>query len=161
MRNLFLCMIPIFAMIGTAVAQEPAVPTHVLVTPMKVKWGTPPPVFEKGAQFTVLSGDPSKAGIFVARLKAPAGYKVAPHWHSSDEHVTVISGKFALGMGDKFNKAEMETLPAGSYALLPAEMRHYAMAKTDSIVQVESMGPFTLNYVDPKDDPSQRSHDSK
>ncbi len=160
MRNLFLCAIPVFAMLGTAVAQEPiAAPMHVLVSPMDVKWGAPPPVFEKGAKFAVLSGDPSKAGIFVARLKVPAGYKIAPHWHSSDEHVTVISGKFGLGMGEKFDKTTMKTLPTGSYAFLPAEMRHFVMAKTDSIIQVESMGPFTLTYVNPSDDPSKRNQE--
>ncbi|GAC1375781.1 MAG: cupin domain-containing protein [Aquirhabdus sp.] len=157
MRKLFLCAIPIFAMLGTAVAVEPtAAPTHVLVSPIDVKWGAPPPVFEKGAQFAVLSGDPSKAGIFVARLKVPAGYKIAPHWHATDEHVTVISGRFALGMGEKFDKAAMTVLPAGGYALLPADMRHFAMAKTAVTVQVESMGPFTLTYINPNDDPSKR-----
>ena len=90
----------------------------------------------------------------MVRLKMPAGYKVAPHWHPTDEHVTVLSGAFSLGMGEKFNAATMKTLPAGSYALLPAEMRHFAMAKTAATVQVHGAGPFVLNYVNPADDPS-------
>ena len=87
----------------------------------------------------------------------PAGYKIAPHWHPTDEHVTVISGSFAVGMGEKFDQASMKTLPAGSYAVMPAEMRHFAMATTDTIVQVDGQGPFMLTYVNPADDPSKRT----
>lgn len=143
-------------MMGIAVAEEANAPQHVLLSPRDMKWGNPPPVFEKGASFTVVSGDPSKTGIFSARLRMPAGYKIAPHWHPTDEHVTVISGTFALGMGETFDKASMKELPAGGYALLPAEMRHFAMAKTEATVQVTAMGPFVLTYVNPADDPSKR-----
>ncbi len=142
---------------GAIMAQEANAPTHVLVSAAELKWGDPPPVFEKGASFTVVSGDPGKAGLFVVRLKMPAGYKIAPHWHPTDEHVTVLSGTFVLGMGEKFDKATMKDLPSGGYALLPAEMRHYALAKTEATVQVHGMGPFALTYVNPADDPSKRA----
>ena len=104
----------------------------------------------------VVSGDPGKAGTFVVRLKAPAGFKVAPHWHPTDENVTVISGTFALGMGEKFDAAALKAAPAGGYGLMPAEMRHFAMAKTAVVVQVHGTGPFALTYVNPADDPSKR-----
>lgn len=113
-------------------------------------------VFEKAASFAVISGDPGKPGLFVVRLKMPAGYKIAPHWHPTDEHVTVLSGTLALGMGEKFDKPSMKKLPAGSYALLPAEMRHFAMATTAATIQVHGQGPFALTYVNPADDPSKR-----
>jgi quercetin dioxygenase-like cupin family protein len=148
----------VFALACVAVAaQEGKVTEHALVTPSQMKWGDPPPVFEKGASFAVISGDPSKTGLFVVRLKMPAGYKIAPHWHPTDEHVTVLSGSFALGMGEKFDKATMTDLPAGGYALLPAEMRHFAMATTAATVQVHGQGPFVLTYVNPADDPSKRA----
>jgi quercetin dioxygenase-like cupin family protein len=140
---------------GAALAQQ-AKTSHVLVPAADLKWGEPPPVFEKGASFTVVSGDPGKTGMFVVRLKMPAGYKIAPHWHPTDEHVTVISGSFALGMGETFDKATMKDLAAGGYALLPAEMRHFAMATTAATVQVDGLGPFVLTYVNPADDPSKR-----
>ena len=143
---------------GWVVGQDGAKgPAHVMLNASELKWGAPPPVFEKGASFALLSGDPGKAGLYVVRLKMPAGYKIAPHWHPTDEHVTVLSGTFALGMGDAFDKAKMQELPAGGYALLPADMRHYAMAKTEAIVQVRGMGPFKLTYVNPADDPSTRA----
>jgi len=151
-RILLASAVLIIATIGLAVAQD----THVMSAPKDLKWGDPPPVFEKGAMFALVSGDPSKEGLYVVRLKMPAGYRINPHWHPTDEHVTVISGTFALGMGDQLDKTAMKDLPAGGYALLPAQMHHYAMAKTAAIVQVHGMGPFALTYVDPKDDPSQR-----
>ena len=143
-------------MVGAAVAQQAAAPAHILVTAAELKWGEPPPVFEKGLSFTVVSGDPGKTGLFVVRLRMPAGYKVAPHTHPTDEHVTVLSGTLALGMGDTFDKAAMKVLPAGGYALLPADMRHFALARTAATVQVEGLGPFALTYVNPADDPSKR-----
>jgi quercetin dioxygenase-like cupin family protein len=142
---------------GTAGAQGTKAPAHILMTPSETKWGEPPPVFEKGASFTVISGDPGQSGVFVVRLKMPAGYKIAPHWHPTDEHVTVLSGTFALGMGEKFDKASLKTLPVGGYALLPAEMRHFALATTATTVQVHGQGPFVLTYVNPADDPSKRA----
>ena len=141
---------------GIAAAQETK-PMHVLMAPADVKWGDPPPVFEKGMSFAVVSGDPSKPGVFVVMAKVPAGYKINPHWHPTDENVTVLSGTFALGMGEKFDKASMKTASAGSYVLLPAEMRHFAMAKTAATIQVHGMGPFALTYVNPADDPSKRA----
>jgi quercetin dioxygenase-like cupin family protein len=142
---------------GVAGAQAPNAPAHILMAPTEVKWGDPPPVFEKGMSFSVVSGDPSKPGIYVVRAKMPAGYKIAPHWHPTDEHVTVLSGTFALGMGEKFDKASLKKLPAGGYALLPADMRHFAMATSAATIQVHGEGPFTLTYVNPADDPQNRT----
>jgi quercetin dioxygenase-like cupin family protein len=158
MRRLLLCCaVSVLTIAGVAVAQGGKAPAHVLTTAGELKWGAPPPVFEQNATFTVVSGDPGQPGLYVVRLKMPAGYKIAPHWHPTDEHVTVLSGTFALGMGETFEKGAMKDLPPGGYALLPAEMRHYALAKTEAIVQVHGMGPFALTYVNPADDPSKRA----
>ena len=158
MKKSLLCSFALIAVLtGVGIAQDATMDHHVFATPSDLKWGDPPPVFEKGATFTVLSGDPSKEGIFVVRLKMPAGYMIKPHWHPTDEHVTVLSGTFEWGMGEKVDKAAMKALPVGGYALLPAKMAHYAMAKTAATVQVHGMGPFALTYINPADDPRQRS----
>lgn len=148
-------LILVLAAAGAAVAQGTA-SQHVMSEAKDLKWGAPPPIFEQTAKFTVVSGDPGKAGLYVVRLDMPAGYKIMPHWHPTDEHVTVLSGNFALGMGEKFEESSMKTLQANGYALLPAEMRHYAMAKSRAVVQVHGMGPFQLTYVNPADDPSKK-----
>lgn len=144
------------AVVAAAGAQMAAKPAHVVVGAAELKWGPAPPVFEKEAQMAVVSGDPGKPGPFVVRLKAPAGFKVMPHFHPTDENITVISGTFALGMGDKFDAAALKEMGAGAFALMPAEMHHFAMAKTAVIAQVHGTGPFALTYVNPADDPSKR-----
>ena len=124
--------------------------------PEEMKWGDAPPVLPAGAKLTVLAGDPSKTGFVSLRLKMPAGYRIPPHSHPTDEHVTVISGTFALGMGDKLDKAQSKTLKPGGYAVAPANMNHFAWTKTGAVVQVDLMGPFQITYVNPADDPSQK-----
>jgi quercetin dioxygenase-like cupin family protein len=155
MRKNLLYLVMLAVACGVVAAQE-AKSGHVVLNPSQMKWGDPPPVFEKGASFTLVSGDPGKPGLFVVRLKMPDGYRINPHWHPTDEHVTVLSGTFTVGMGEKFDQAAMTELPAGGYVLLPAQMRHYAMAKGETTVQVHGQGPFTLTYVNPADDPSKR-----
>ena len=53
-----------------------------------------------------------------ARTKFPDGYKIAPHWHPGIEHVTVVSGTFNLGLGDKFDDSKGNAMPAGSFGYL-------------------------------------------
>ena len=132
---------------GTAMAQ---------VNPSDLKWGPAPAVFPKGAKLAVLSGDPSKPGPFVIRLKMPAGYRIAAHHHPTDEYVTVISGDFRLGMGDKLDKAKTKALAAGGFGVAPQGMNHYAWTKTGTVVQVSAEGPFAMVYVNPADDPSKK-----
>jgi len=125
-----------------------------ILTPGDLKWGDPPPVFSAGAKFSVLEGDPGKTGLYTVRLQMPDGYKIMPHWHPKDEKVTVISGEFHAGMGDKLQDEGSVSLPAGSYVNLPAHMHHFAWAKGETTVQVHGMGPFQITYVNPADDPS-------
>ena len=69
----------------------------------------------------------------------------------------MIKGTFMIGTGEKFDTAKMEALPAGSYMKMPKTMRHFAMAKGETIVQVHGMGPFEINYVNAADDPRKKS----
>ena len=129
-------------------------PAPVVVTPDKIQWGPAPPVFPAGAQMAVLAGNPGKAGPFTVRLKFPDGYRVMPHWHPTAENVTVLSGEFRVGMGNKFDETSLTSLPAHSLAVVPAHHNHYAMAKGETEVQVSAIGPFKLTYVNPADDPT-------
>jgi hypothetical protein len=129
---------------------------HVLVRPDAVKWGPSPPALPAGAKAAILTGDPSKSGPYVLRVKFPDGYKVPPHWHPTDENVTVLHGTFMMGKGDKFNAGACEALPPGSFVRMPKEMRHFAWAKGETIVQVHGIGPFEINYVNAADDPRKK-----
>jgi ketosteroid isomerase-like protein/quercetin dioxygenase-like cupin family protein len=140
-------------------ADAPAGPpatTHVMVQPAAITWMDPPPSLPPGSKIAVISGDPSKPAPFVIRAQVPAGYKVPPHWHPGDENLTVLSGTVALGMGDAWDEAKMQTVGAGGYVGLPAQMRHSFLAKTAATFQVHGMGPFVVNYVNPADDPSKK-----
>jgi quercetin dioxygenase-like cupin family protein len=118
-----------------------------------VKWGPPSAVFPAGAQFAVIDGDPAGKGLVTVRLKMPAGYKIAPHWHPTDEHVTVLSGAFSIiGMGDTLDTSKGVKLHAGGYGVAPANMQHYAWTSTGATVQVH----FALTYVNPADDRSKK-----
>ena len=144
---------------GVAVAEVTpvdATPPHVMVKPGAIKW-QPFPAGAPGVMFAVLAGDPEKSGPFVVRIKSPAGAKVPPHWHPTDENVTVVSGTFAMGMGDKADPKALRVLAAGSYVLMPRETRHFALSKTATVVQVHGMGPFQINFVNPADDPRTKS----
>lgn len=133
-------------------------PAHAapMVNASDLKWGPAPPAFDAGAQMAVVDGDPTKPGPFVIRAKFPAGFKVMPHWHPTDESVTVISGTLAAGMGEKWDDSAMKTFTAGAFARMPKKTPHYVQAKEETIVQVHGTGPFTLTYVNPADDPRKK-----
>jgi quercetin dioxygenase-like cupin family protein len=122
-------------------------------TPKDMTWAPGPPFLPPGCQLAVLEGDPSQSGPFAVRLSMPDGYKIPAHSHPTTEHVTVISGEFHVGMGDKLDETKGTTLPAGSFGYLPAQMNHFAWAKGATVVQVHGEGPFAIRYVDPADDP--------
>ncbi|KRB49529.1 MAG: cupin domain-containing protein [Pseudomonadota bacterium] len=131
-------------------------PAAAQVNTGDLKWGPAPAVFPAGAQMSVLSGDPTKAGLFVLRLKMPAGYKIPAHQHPSDEYVTVISGDLSLGMGDKLDPAMSAKLAPGGFAVAGAKMNHFAFSNGGAVVQVSAEGPFGMTYVNPADDPTRR-----
>ena len=144
----------IAASLGTIAQPHGGQPPHHTVVPGDaVKWGPAPPSLPPGAQAAALLGSPAKEGPFVLRLKFPAGFVVPPHRHSKDEFVTVISGRFAIASGEQLDRASLKPLPAASFVHLPAGMPHYAWAEVETVVQINSVGPFDVIYVDPKDDP--------
>jgi len=130
-----------------------AMDEHAAVQPDALKWGPAPPGLPSGAQIAVVSGDPSKDGAYVLRAKMPAGYKVPAHTHPTDENVTVLSGSFHFGMGDKLDTAKGEALKAGGFVRAAAGMQHYAWTTAPTIIQVHGIGPFEIKYVNPSDDP--------
>jgi ketosteroid isomerase-like protein len=135
--------------------KAPSTP-HVMAAPSALKWGDAPPSLPPGAKLAVVSGDPTQAVPFVIRAQMPAGYRIAPHWHPTDEHVTVLSGTVALGMGETFDQSALKDVPSGGYFVAPAEMRHFFASKTAATIQVHGMGPLAINYVNPADDPSRQ-----
>ena len=130
---------------------------HKMLSPQEIKWAPGPPSIPPGAEVAVLYGDPGKDGLFAMRLKFPKGYKIAPHTHPMPEVLTVISGTFRLGMGETADQGKAKALAAGSFAALSPGMAHFASADDDNtVVQLNSTGPWTLTYVNPADDPRKK-----
>ena len=130
-----------------------AADTHRILTPSEIKWGPAPPFMRPGVQAAVLFGDPSKKGLFVIRLKFPKGYRLAPHFHPVEEIVEIISGTSQFGMGEKADLNKTQTLPAGSFFHMPTGKPHYAFFVEETVIQINTIGPWAVTYVDPKDDP--------
>ena len=121
---------------------------HGILRSADLKW-TP---IIKGCDLASVKGDSSVEGVpFILRLRCAAGTKIPAHWHPTDENVTVLQGTFQVGMGDKFDATKLETMSPGSFASMPKEMRHFALSKTASIVQVNAIGPFKVNWVNPSE----------
>jgi quercetin dioxygenase-like cupin family protein len=126
---------------------------HAAMNQGDLKWGDAPPSLPKGAKVAVLNGDPGKAGGFAIMAKFPKGYKVPPHFHSQNENVTVISGTLYMGTGETADKKTGHALKPGGYSYMPAGTRHYAIAESETVIEVAGMGPFDVTYVNPADDP--------
>jgi ChrR Cupin-like domain len=140
------------ALIISAVASSQTPMQHI-VSSKGITWG-PSPI--PGVQLAVLAGDPSKDGVFTLRLKMPNAWKVPPHWHPGDENLTVIQGTFLLATGEKYDVAALKPMATGDFAHMPKEMRHFALTKGETVIQVSGLGPFVINYVNPEDDPKNR-----
>jgi hypothetical protein len=126
---------------------------HTVVPADDVSWSPGPPTLPSRAELAVLFGSPAEDGPFVIRLKFPAGYEVPPHWHSKEEHVTVVAGAFGMGTGEALDRDAAPLLAADSFVRIPARMPHFAWTDRETVVQINGMGPFDITYVNSKDDP--------
>jgi len=102
---------------------------------------------------TRLVGDPAKPGPYTVRLKFPAGYKLAPHTHPDSREVTVLSGTWNMGYGDKFDPAKLKALPAGSFYTEPANVAHFVELLEPVVIQVSGTGPSGRTFTNPADNP--------
>lgn len=115
-------------------------------------WKAAPGAFQRGAEVATLFGDPTKAGPFVIRLRAPGGYQIAAHSHEDMELLTVISGAFRFGQGKQIDPGVEKFVHAGDFVAIPPGVEHWLVANEDAVVQVNGVGPMKINYLDPRDD---------
>jgi quercetin dioxygenase-like cupin family protein len=123
------------------------------VLPEDVDWEPFAP-FPPSARLAVLVGHPTEPGPYVIRVKVPSGVKLMPHRHQEDRVYTVISGVFYIGRGDRFDEEKLEAYPPGSIVVLPGDTPHFHWAKSgEYVTQVTAIGPISLTYLNPEDDP--------
>jgi ChrR-like protein with cupin domain len=139
-----------------AVVAVGAQSAHLVVPADKIQWGAAPPVLPPGAEISVLEGNPAEKGPVTLRLKFPANYEIPAHWHTNTERITVMSGTFNIGMGDRLDRQTSQALQAGGYVSLPGKMHHFAWTKVATVVQLNLEGPFDIFYINAAEDPQKQ-----
>ena len=132
-----------------ALAQHGA---HRIITPDDLKWQDVPSL-PPGAKAAVIEGKMNEPGLITARVKLPANYRIPPHFHATEERVTVLSGTVNIGMGEKFDAKTTTAMKPGTMLLMPPQMHHFAWTSEETIFQLNVTGPWTVTYVNAADDP--------
>ena len=125
---------------------------HQSVSAADLKWAAVPSL-PKGAEIAVIEGPMNQAVPFTVRLKFPANYAIPPHTHPAVERVTVLTGTFHMGMGEKFSRAAAHPVRAGDIMIMQPGTAHYAFTDGEVIVQLHGTGPWGITYINPNDDP--------
>lgn len=139
-----------------ATLADPGPDRHLIYGPAEIEWRDGPGSLPPGATFVVLEGNPAEGGVFTLRIRMPDGYVIPPHWHAGVERVTVLAGTFHVGHGETLDRAAAQPLGEGSYFSFPPGMRHYAITEGETVVQLTSVGPWVITYVNADDDPRDR-----
>jgi quercetin dioxygenase-like cupin family protein len=125
-----------------------------MVSPGELVWEACSTALPAGARCATVEGDRAKPNeLFTFRAKLPDGYRVMPHFHPADEHLTVIQGTFAMGIGKTWDAAALHPMAEGSFMVMPKGSAHFAEARGETVVQVHAIGPWGITYVSPADDP--------
>jgi quercetin dioxygenase-like cupin family protein len=127
---------------------------HLFAYSKDLKWGDTPTL--PGAKLAVIEGPLNQAVPFTMRIRFPANYRIPPHFHSAIEHVIVISGEFAMGVGEKFDAAKLSALKAGDVGIMQPNTAHFTATTVPTEIQVHGVGPWTLTFVNPADDPRKK-----
>lgn len=149
-RSRTACALLATALLGVAATAAPAKDAggFVRLRPDEIQWRDEPGY--GGLKIAVLAGDPSKAGLYVIRVKFPPGLMTRPHRHPEDRHAIVVSGTWYTGEGQTFDPARTVPLKPGSYMKHPADAYHYDGAKDEEVVvQIAGYGPSATVFSDP------------
>jgi quercetin dioxygenase-like cupin family protein len=135
------------APMGAAVIGQDRSVTPVALTAEEMNWNPQGSLALPGLEQVSLVGDPSKPGPYTIRLKFPAGYKVAPHTHPDPREVTILSGTWFTGYGEKADPSLLKALPAGSFYTEPANLPHFVEVRDAVVIQVSGIGPSGRAFV--------------
>jgi hypothetical protein len=110
------------------------------------------PRVSPGPETAVLYGDPSKPGVYVMRVKFPAGFKLMPLWHPDEWRTAVVlSGTLYFGVGDQWDETKLKAFPAGTFYSGFSKAPHFAWAKDgEAIVQFTAAGPTGITRIPQK-----------
>lgn len=141
-------LLAVFAVASFSQEKKASDSAHKIVHFSDLKWVG----IMKGCELAPVSGDFNADGeAFVLRIRCGDGIKVPAHWHPTDENITVLKGTFLVGMGETFDESKLQTMNVGNFTTMPKEMRHFALSKGETIVQIHGTGPFKVNWVNPSE----------
>jgi quercetin dioxygenase-like cupin family protein len=136
-----------FAVIATVAHAQSDALKPAQITQEDLTWLANP----AGFQVARVVGDPARSGMYVNRVRFPAGLRIQPHFHPDERIVTVLSGTVYFGYGEQFDEANMKALPAGSVWTEPAKQPHFVWAKdAEAVIQVIGNGPSGTTPIKPK-----------
>ena len=127
-----------------AVELNPAARVYKL--PDQIKWNPPTAA---GSQNAVLTGDPSKPGLYVVLNKWLKGNHFSrPHFHPNDRFITVLKGTWWVGTGTKFDISQTVPMPAGTFVTHFGKQIHWDGAKDEeAMLLITGEGPATTTRV--------------
>src|SRR6266513_629529 len=106
---------------------------HKMVSPSDLKWSDVPSL-PPGAKIAVIEGPMSEPVPFTVRLKFPANYQISAHWHPAVERVTVLTGTFHMGIGDKLDRQQSMALSPGSIMIMQPKTNHFACTAGEEVI---------------------------
>src|SRR6267142_102938 len=109
-----------------------------------------------GIETVVLKGDPTKPGLYVLALRAPANMTIQAHSHKDDRVATVLKGTWYFGYGEKFDEKALKALPPGSSYTEPPNTAHFARTREQVVLEIVGYGPSSTTYVNPAEDPTKK-----
>jgi hypothetical protein len=146
LTGLFFAVGALIATFASAVAElNPAAVAFTL--PDKIVWKPGAP----GSEQAILTGDPSKPGLYVVMIKWLPGKMSVPHFHPNDRFIMVLKGTWWMGTGAKFDPASMVPMPTGTFVTHFGKQVHYDGAKDEeAVVLIAGEGPATATPAQQK-----------
>lgn len=125
------------------------------VFPKDLKYNSTP-FLPKGIEVAQVFQEPAEKtnAAWILRVRYAANVKLMPHSHPDTRQITVLSGTYYQGTGERFDEKSLTAYPSGAFIIVPAGVKHFVWAKDDeAIVQESGTAPTGITYVDPAADP--------
>ena len=107
-----------------------------------------------GIRTRILSGDPTRPGLYTIALEVPANTRIAAHRHRDARSAVVVSGTWYFGIGPLAGDDASKPLGPGSFYVEPAEVPHFARTGAEPVtVYITGYGPTDTRYVTAADTP--------
>ncbi len=135
-------------------AASPLNPEQTIIRPPgALQWRANPAFPEPCVDNCLLTGDPTKAGLYYTLVRWWPGFMSAPHRYTSDRFSVVVSGTCWCNSGADFDPAACVPVAAGSFVRRVAGTPHYDGVvrghPVPAIIAICGIGPVNYAAVDP------------